>query len=518
MELVKAFNAARRVSTPIVVVRTPDAASTIRILSSNLVGSKEDVAKVPVFYWDIMRGMIGASKAGKATIQSMTGKSGSELQMITMKPTDSLEIAEKMPQDSILFMNFTQVNMRGQRFWDDEVVAQGVWNLRDVFKMRGCTLVILVTSGAIVPVGLRSDVLVLDEPLPSEGELEKIVEQTYSDARLDPPNAEAKEKAVAALIGLSSFTAEQTLAQNLTKSGLDYKNLWEQKRLQVEQTRGLSIWREGETFADIGGVDNAKKFFTRVINGKEAPELVVFIDEIEKQFAGSGTDLSGVKTGMTGKLLTWMQDHNATGAIFIGPPGASKSMLAKAIGNEAGIPTVAMDFDGMQSSLVGTSGENLASALKVIEAISRNRVLFIATCNSIGALPPELRRRFTLGTFFFDLPTTEEREVIWDLYLKKFSLKGKDLPNDEGWTGAEIRNCCQSAYRLGWGLKEAASYIVPVAQSAAKQIKELRMQASGKYISASEEGVYDYQEGQESSKKGGPSRLIRVDPTQVGQA
>jgi len=418
MELVKAFNAARRVSTPIVVVRTPDAASTIRIISANLSGSKEDVARVPVLYWDIMRGMIGASKAGKAALSQLLGKQGVELQMATMKPTDTLEAAEKLPPDSILFMSFTQVDMRGQRFWDNESVAQAIWNLRDVFKARGCMLVLLTTSGAIVPMGLRSDVLILDEPLPTAADLDAIIDQTYSDAKLDKPNAEAKEKVTAALIGLSAFNAEQVLAQNLTKAGCDYQGLWEQKRQQVEQTRGLTIWRGGETFEDIGGVQNAKNFFSKVIRGKEAPELVVFIDEIEKQFAGSGTDLSGVKTGMTGKLLTWMQDHNATGSIFIGPPGATKSMLAKAIGSEAGIPTVALDFDGMQSSLVGTSGENLANALKVIEAISRNRVLFIATCNSIGALPPELRRRFTLGTFFFDLPSTEEREVIWDIYLR----------------------------------------------------------------------------------------------------
>ncbi len=47
-------------------------------------------------------------------------------------------------------------------------------------------------------------------------------------------------------------------------------------------------------------------------------------------------------------------------------------------------------------------------------------MLFIATSNSIASLPPELRRRFTLGTFFFDLPTAEERETIWRIYLKKY--------------------------------------------------------------------------------------------------
>src|SRR2546422_11726403 len=52
-----------------------------------------------------------------------------------------------------------------------------------------------------------------------------------------------------------------------------------------------------------------------------------------------GTDMSGVKTEMTGTMLSWMQDHSADGLIFIGPPGAAKSAVGKAAGTTAGIPT-----------------------------------------------------------------------------------------------------------------------------------------------------------------------------------
>ena len=48
--------------------------------------------------------------------------------------------------------------------------------------------------------------------------------------------------------------------------------------------------------------------------------MIVFVDEIEKAFAGTGTDLSGVKTEMTGTMLSWMQDSNADGIVLIGPP------------------------------------------------------------------------------------------------------------------------------------------------------------------------------------------------------
>jgi hypothetical protein len=47
---------------------------------------------------------------------------------------------------------------------------------------------------------------------------------------------------------------------------------------------------------------------------------------------------------------------------------------------------------------------------------------------------------------------------------------------------------------LGITLTQAARYIVPVSRSAAEQIKALRQMASGKFISASTPGVYQYQE------------------------
>jgi len=76
-----------------------------------------------------------------------------------------------------------------------------------------------------------------------------------------------------------------------------------------------------------------------------------------------------------------------------------------------------------------------------------------------------------LGTFFFDLPSAEERKAIWNIYLTKWNRTG-DLPDDEGWTGAEIKECARKASRLKMSLKESAGYIVPVSRSAADQIEE----------------------------------------------
>lgn len=187
-----------------------------------------------------------------------------------------------------------------------------------------------------------------------------------------------------------------------------------------------------------------------------------------------------------------MQDHNSTGVIFIGPPGCAKSAIAKAAGNEAEIPTITFDLSGMKASLVGESERRMSMGLNIVTAVSQGRALFVATCNSIEALPPELRRRYTFGTFFFDLPDEEERMAIWRIYLHRYDLPAQPIPVSVGWTGAEIKMCCELAWRMDTDLIEASSYIVPVAQSAPDRIQRLRDQANNRFISASYPGLYQH--------------------------
>jgi hypothetical protein len=479
-EFVSAFRAARCVSTPLVAVRTADPASTTNLLADTV---KQGRRAPPLLGWDVIRGLFGIGKDIAEELARVLG----DRQPDTVGPADALSLGQLLADDGLLFYS------NAHRFWNEPGVMQGIWNLRDSFKATGRMLVLLTAPGATLPPEMAQDVLVLDEPLPSTAHLEQIVRETFKSANLTEPECPKIERAVDALIGLAAFPAEQALAMSLVKKELDTEDLWERKRQIIEQTPGLSVWRGGETFDDLGGLDNVKSFLRAVLAGVDPPRVIVFVDEIEKAFAGTGTDLSGVKTEMTGTILTYMQDREADGLIFVGPAGAAKSATAKATGGTAGIPTIAFDLAAMESSLVGASTERLRTALKIIDAVSQGRVLFIATCNSIASLPPELRRRFTLGTFFFDLPTEEEREIIWHIYFKKYGVTG-ELPNDEGWTGAEIKECCRKAHRLGLTLTQAARYIVPVSRSAAEQIKLLRQTASGKFISASTPGVYQYQE------------------------
>ena len=474
------FKAARRAAVPIIAIETSDQQEVIR----KIVKCNETVA---IIQWDIINGLSPLNQLGKTLVEKICGDDDPAI--ITGNPTEMLGKIVNVPEKSIIFMH------NAHRFIANETVSQGICNLRDIYKSSGSTLV-LIAPFAILPTELEQDVMIITDKLPGDVEIANIINSICEDAGIEKPIEKELNKITDTLIGLSSFCAEQTLATCVKKIDdkitIDNKMLWERKCKAVEQTPGLSIWRGKESFDDIGGCENIKFFCNAILAGKDNPRAIVFMDEIEKAFAGSGTDSSGVSQDQLGSILSFMQDKEVDGMIFVGPPGAAKSAIAKAAGNSANIPTISFDLGAMKNSLVGKSGEQTRKALQVIEAISKGRVLFIATCNNITTLPPELRRRFTMGTFFFDLPTKKEREAIWDIYRKKYNINAKALcPNDEGWTGAEIKQCCKLASKLDILLTEAANYIVPVAKSASEQIESLRRLASGKFINANEKGIYN---------------------------
>lgn len=482
--IISQLKAARRCSVPLIAITTPDPAATIASAEHwAQAGLKPSDPPAPQLQWDVVEGPRPRNEQGKDAIGKMLGDTDP---LMMQNPVMMLQAARKLPESAILFFHLANR-------WLEPPVIQAIWNLRDEFKRNRRTLILLCPA-IDLPAELAGDVVVLDEPLPDVVALSEMITEQH-EATGQKIVDEQLAKAAEAVQGLAAFQAEQVVAMSLTRDGLKLDDLWERKRRQIELTPGLKVHREQVKFADIGGVGVVKGFLQRLTHGESRPNAVVFVDEIEKFLAGamgSAGDSSGVSQDQLGTLLSYMQDHGSAGMIFVGPPGSAKSMVAKAAGIEAGVPTIQLDLGGMKGSLVGQSEQNLRAALKVITSVSNGKAIWIATCNAIAELPPELRRRFTLGTFFFDLPDKDERKTIWKIYLAKYGFKGAtaELPDDDGWTGAECRACCDIAYRLSCSLKEAAAFIVPVSRSAAEQIAKLRKAAEGRFLSASRPGTY----------------------------
>jgi hypothetical protein len=499
----KQFRAARRAATPLVAIRTADPWSAVNQITSALNGKAEET---PIMVWDLVRGLRGVTKPGAAAATELLD--GADPAEATARPFDLLlRLSQLQAEGSIVVM------MNAHKFLEDVQVMQAVWNLRDTFKTKFIMFAMTMTVGARLPLELIDDVLVIDEPLPTPEVLQTVLRGIIKARGLEALDEATEAKAVDAVAGLAGYPAEQAISMSTTKKdGLDLDGLWERKRQTIEQQAGMTIKR-GDAPEPVG-LDNARKFLRQVLAGRKKYRSILFVDEIEKAFAGTGTDLSGVKTGMTGTWCSWVTETQADGILCIGVPGGGKTMLASWAGSVAGIPTIDLDFGGLQSSLVGSTEERIRTALKTVNGVAQGSVLIIATCNGIGQMPPEILRRFNLGTFFFDLMSEPERDACWKAYRSKYEIDAKDAkPKDEGWTGAEIRECCKIAYQLRISLKESGEFIVPVSRSSADKVKALRQSATGKYISASAPGVYRWTDvaGQEGSSTG--RRFAEVEET-----
>jgi SpoVK/Ycf46/Vps4 family AAA+-type ATPase len=217
--------------------------------------------------------------------------------------------------------------------------------------------------------------------------------------------------------------------------------------------------------------------------------------------------------------------------MLLGVPGTGKSAFAKALGCETGRPTLILDIGALMGSLVGQTEQNIRQALRIADAMAPcilfldevekalsgvtnngdsgvsarlfgtfltwlndhdSDVFVVATCNDISRLPPEFARaeRFD-GIFFLDLPGPQQKQTIWALYRGIFGLEpNQPLPDDQNWTGAEIRSCCRLAALLDLPLTAAARNVIPVAMTAAESVSRLRDWASGRCLNADAPGIY----------------------------
>lgn len=498
------FYAAHRTSTPLVCVRTFDAQTTIASVKGAL---GVDLDKSALLRWDAAQGYRIVEATTKSMNQSYTVIDRfvkvKDLGIdATVDLTTALYMAAISEQtiEPSQHINTVVFLVNAHLWWSDPVRIQAIWNLRDLYKTAGNTLVMLASPGATLPIELQPDTLVLEEPLPTRNELGELVTEVYGFTAFSAPNAETVDKATNALIGLPMFPAEQAIAMsiNMDNGELNIGELWTRKHEAINSTPGLHVWETSDGFDKVGGLSSIKTFLTGVMKGKEPPTIVLFTDEIEKAFAGSGKDHSPVMTELTGSMLSFTTDNDIDGIMFNGVQGSGKSQLIKNLAGEFGTPVIEFNVAAMQGSLVGQSGQQIRTAQQMVLSVAgaqanvKPRILWAATSNNFDALPSELRDRFQLGQFFFDLPDMEERTAIWQVYRTRYNIPADEpTPNDTGWNGRSIRECCKKAYRLNCPLAMAAQYVIPVSTSAADTIARIRDTAHGKYLSASMPGVYN---------------------------
>ena len=170
---------------------------------------------------------------------------------------------------------------------------------------------------------------------------------------------------------------------------------------------------------------------------------VLWIDELEKVFAGSQPDSASVDAGVSSRILaaflSWMQDRKAP-------------------------------------------------------------VFVAATCNNVTVLPPELIRKGRFDELFFvDLPNQTERKQIFGIQLARRKRNPAEFDLErvaaaaEGYSGAEIDAAVQTAMYAAFsskqqvstqGLLDALKATVPLSTTRAEEIQALRQWARTRAVPA----------------------------------
>jgi len=249
---------------PLVAYLTADPEQTILEASRRRTAeaASDKATPVPILEWDCIRGLRGRNTPGQEAAREISPDGPA----MTLNPAECLSVLVKAPDDSIVFFHNPQRLLEDPR--GVAPIAQAIWNLRDGFKERRCTLVML-SPDLTLPPELRNDVITLEEASPTPEDIDRVISATAADAGVEL-NGE-KAKAIDTLLGYGSeFAVEQSFALSLSKKGVDMDILWELKVRDLRKAAGLEVLLPKENFNDLAGCEGMKSFMRLYLNGRRS--------------------------------------------------------------------------------------------------------------------------------------------------------------------------------------------------------------------------------------------------------
>jgi SpoVK/Ycf46/Vps4 family AAA+-type ATPase len=388
-------------------------------------------------------------------------------------------------------------------------------NVRIVRKLRDLAQALKTSEKTLVflspllrlPPELEKEISVLDFALPSLEELDAALERVIRSARVRGVlnlklQNEERERVLKAAQGLTITEAENVFAKSVVlRRGFDLDVIIAEKKQLIRKSGILEYTEPDEHINHVGGLVELKRWLKK---------RQLAFSERARQF------------GLP----------EPRGLLLLGVPGGGKSLVAKATASLWQLPLLRLDMGKVFSQMVGSSEENIRSALRMAETVSpavlwldeiekglagsisshrsdagtaarvfgsflvwlqekTTPVFVIATSNNIHLLPPELLRKGRFDEIFFvDLPTQEEREEIFGIHLAKrrrdpnrFDLAGL-AREGEGFSGAEIEQVVISGLYDAFDdgerelteedLRHAIAATVPLSRTMREQVNALR--------------------------------------------
>ncbi|NIP39493.1 MAG: AAA family ATPase [Candidatus Dadabacteria bacterium] len=356
------------------------------------------------------------------------------------------------------------------QYFEDMVAVTRLKDTAKTFSDK--TGAIIITGLDIeIPHQLKPYCAVVKIPEPDEKEYQDLLHHVIRDlqSKMDVQfklDAEELNKLLNNLKGLTLMEAEKVLTKAIVEDGIlapkDIRRVIEEKIKVVEREGLLEYYPNEETMDSIADLRGLKSWLAK------RKEIILQPDKA-REFG-----------------LTFPK-----GVLLLGVPGCGKSLCAKAVAMEWGLPLLKLDPSNLYNKYIGESEKNFKRAMETAEKLSpvilwideiekafssvsgdhdagvstrifgtflswlqdRNGDVFIvATANDVQKLPAEFLRKGRFDEIFFvDVPDPESREAIFKIHLEK---RGKDSDKFDmnsiveattGFSGSEIEQVIVSA-------------------------------------------------------------------------
>ena len=355
--------------------------------------------------------------------------------------------------------------------------------------------------------------------LPGTDELKSVVTRVVAECSRERPvsmglSAADLDRLVDRLRGFTAFEAERAVTQAILRDNtLDAKDIdfiVELKKEMLRKDGVLEYVSPEENLAEVGGFKNLK----------------AWLEKRKKAFTAEARNF-GLEP--------------SRGILLLGIQGGGKTLIARAVAREWGLPLLKMEPARLYDKFVGETEKNLDRALRVAEQMApcvlmidelekglsynpggdadaglskrvfgrllawlqdrKAPVFVVATSNDIGQLPPELTRKGRFDEIFFvDLPNAAERKEIFAVHLRKrkrdprlFDLAALAAAA-EGFSGAEIEQAVVAGLYTAFsrGVEVSSAIIIeelnatkPLSVTRAESVDALREWARDRTVMAS---------------------------------
>jgi SpoVK/Ycf46/Vps4 family AAA+-type ATPase len=445
MSFIKEFKLLLKARYPILYVPTTEEER----LEYSIRSCVKEIGSRSIYTWDFVDGYTG---------------NPSDNGFAAKNPLQALEMIEKLTPENPAIIILRDFNL----FLTDISISRKLKNFVRIARNQPKTIII-VAPEINIPDSLSEFITILEFKLPYPNEIKRELIRVQESLGFILPDR-SLDILVRSCQGLSMERIRKVLSKIIaTYKEINIESLdliFTEKKQIISQTKILEFCTVTETMSDVGGLETLKNWLKK---------------------RSSALSQKAESYGLP----------SPKGLFLVGIQGTGKSLTAKVIANEWGLPLLRLDVGKLFGGILGESESKVRQMIQLSEAIApcvlwvdeidkafggldnkgdsgtTNRVLatfitwlsektssvfVVATANNMNLLPSELIRKGRFDEIFFiGLPNKTERELIFKVHLSRLRPKSwfkfdlnllSELTNN--FSGAEIEEAIIESMHTGF--------------------------------------------------------------------